>query len=116
MKRRFIVALVGLSLMGASAALCQTPLRGLHAAAKILRDVDGVPHILANNEHDAIMIQGWVQAQDRLFQMDLSRRQASGTLAELLGSAALGSDVELRTIGLRRAAERSLPLLSPACW
>jgi len=113
MKRRFIIAVVGLSLMGANGALCKTALPGLHAAAKILRDVDGIPHILANNEHDAIMLQGWVHAQDRLFQMDYSRRQASGTLAELLGSAALPSDVELRTIGLRRAAERSLPLLSP---
>lgn len=113
MKQRFIIAIIGLSLIGANGALCRTKLPGLHAAAKILRDVDGIPHILANNEHDAIMIQGWVHAQDRLFQMDLSRRQASGTLAELLGSAALSSDVELRTIGLRRAAERSLPLLAP---
>jgi penicillin amidase len=52
-------------------------------------------------------------ASDRLFQMDLSRRQTSGTLAELLGSAVLGGDVEARTIGLRRAAERTLPALSP---
>jgi hypothetical protein len=37
--------------------------------------VDGIPHIIANNEHDMIMLQGWVHAQDRLFQMDLTRRQ-----------------------------------------
>ncbi len=53
-------------------------------------------------------LQGWVHARDRLFQMDLTRRQASGTLAELVGKAALPGDVAARTIGLRRAAERSL--------
>lgn len=78
-----------------------------------MRDANGVPHILAQNEQDLFFLQGWVHTQDRFFQMDVSRRLASGTLAELLGPGALRSDVELRTIGLRRAAERSLPLLSP---
>ncbi len=86
----------------------------LHGPARILRDVDGMPHIDAFDEHDALFLQGWVQAQDRLFQIDVLRRQASGTLAELLGSGALPSDVELRTIGLARAAERSLAAYSPA--
>jgi penicillin G amidase len=53
-----------------------------------------------------------VHAEDRLFQMDLIRRQASGTLAEMLGPGALASDVELRTLGLRRGAEASLAVLS----
>jgi penicillin amidase len=83
-------------------------INGLHAAVQVKTDVDGIPHILANNERDMVLIQGWVHARDRLFQMDLTRRQASGTLAELMGPSQLGSDVELRTIGLRRAAERSL--------
>jgi penicillin amidase len=86
----------------------------LHGPARVLRDVDGMPHIYAFDEHDAVFLQGWVTAQDRLFQIDVLRRQASGTLAELLGPAALGSDVELRTVGLRRAAERSLAAYSPA--
>lgn len=76
------------------------------------RDVDGIPHISAQTAHDLFLTQGWVHAGDRLFQMDVLRRQASGTLAELVGPAALGSDVELRTIGLRRAAERSWSILS----
>lgn len=103
-------------LLVAAVASASPPLRmpGLHAAAKIVRDVDGIPHLVASDEHDLMMLQGWVHAQDRLFQMDLTRRQASGTLAEMLGSAALASDVELRTVGLRRAAERSLLLLTPA--
>jgi penicillin amidase len=89
----------------------------LHQRARILRDVDGMPHIYAYDEHDAVFLQGWVTAQDRLFQIDVLRRQASGTLAELLGvgpgNTVLRSDVELRTIGLRRAAERSMTAYSP---
>ena len=59
-----------------------------------------------------LYLQGFTHAQDRLFQMDVTRRQAEGTLGELLGAGALPSDVQLRTFGLRRAAERSLPILS----
>jgi penicillin G amidase len=87
-------------------------LAGLHGPARILRDVDGMPHIYAFDEHDALFLQGWVQAQDRLFQIDVLRRQASGTLAELVGSGALPSDIELRTIGLARGAERSMTAYS----
>jgi penicillin amidase len=85
---------------------------GLHAAAEITRDSSGIVHVRANNEHDLFLLQGWAHAEDRLFQMDLTRRRASGTLAELLGPAALSGDIQLRTFGLRRAAERSLPLVS----
>ena len=80
---------------------------GLQHYALVFQDVDGIPHIVARNAHDLFFLQGYVHARDRFFQMDLLRRQASGTLAELLGPATLISDVELRTIGLRRAAERS---------
>jgi penicillin amidase len=90
------------------------PLAGLKAAAQVSRDSFGIAHIKAGNDHDLYFMQGWVHAQDRLFQMDYNRRQASGTLAELLGPGALAADVELRTIGIRRAAARSLPLISPA--
>ena len=79
--------------------------------SSVVRDSDGVPHIAAKNERDMLFVQGYTHAQDRLFQMDVSRRQADGTLAELLGSGALASDVQLRTFGLRRASERSLPIL-----
>src|SRR5262245_9010196 len=86
---------------------------GLQAAASIVRDSDGLAHIHAGNRHDLYFLQGWVHAQDRLFQMDVSRRTADGTLAELLGTGALPQDVQLRTIGLHRAAERSWQALSP---
>ena len=79
---------------------------------RVVRDNDGIPHIAASTEREVIYLQGFTHAQDRLFQMDVTRRQADGTLAELLGAGALASDVQLRTFGLRRAAERSLPILS----
>jgi penicillin amidase len=68
--------------------------------------------VRAGNNHDLYFMQGYVHAQDRLFQMDVSRRIASDTLAELLGPAALAGDVEPRTIGIRRAAARSLAVIS----
>jgi penicillin G amidase len=89
-----------------------TKLPGLKASAQITRDVYGIAHIRAGNDHDLYFMQGYVHAQDKLFQMDVSRRRASGTLAELLGPAELAADVELRTIGIRRAAERSLAVIS----
>ena len=85
---------------------------GLHAPASVVRDDDGIAHIKAKNAHDLFFLQGWVHADDRLFQMDVRRRTGSGTLAELLGSSALPSDVQLRTFGLRRTVERSLSVLS----
>ncbi len=88
--------------------------KGLPPGASVTRDAQGIAHISARNHHDLYFTQGWVHATDRLFQMDTRRRQADGTLAELLGPDALPSDVQLRTIGLRRAAARSLPELSPA--
>ncbi len=80
---------------------------GLDRPASITRDVHGLAHVTASSIRDALYLNGWVHAQDRLFQMDVTRRQASGTLAELLGKGALPSDVQARTIGLRRAAERT---------
>lgn len=87
-------------------------LAGLRSGGEIVRDGAGIAHLRAADEHDLFFLQGFVHAEDRLFQMDVTRRRASGTLAELLGPAALPGDVQLRTFGLRRAAERSLPLVS----
>jgi len=88
-------------------------LPGLDAPAVILRTRDGIAHIQAGSRHDVFFLEGWVHAQDRLFQMDVLRRTPSGTLAELLGRGALASDVQLRTIGLRRAAERTWQAATP---
>lgn len=80
---------------------------GVTSPVEIIRDSQGVPHIKAENLHDLFFAQGYVVAQDRLFQMDLSRRQASGMLSEVVGSAAVNRDKYFRTLGLRRAAEAS---------
>jgi penicillin G amidase len=112
-----LLVLLAVSAAGTAAAAPPTArldLPGLDAAATVIRDSRGIPHVFAATAHDLFFLQGWVHAEDRLFQMDLSRRQASGTLAEVLGPAALASDVELRTLGLRRAAERSLAAVSAA--
>ncbi len=85
----------------------------LDAPVRIVEDGDGIAHLDAQTEHDLFFAQGFYHARNRIFQMDLGRRVASGTAAELLGPRLLGSDVEMRRFGLRRAAERSLPLLSP---
>ena len=85
----------------------------LHAPVDIYRDERGVPHIYAGDLHDLYMAQGFVTAQDRLWAMDLNRRLASGRLAEILGARLLPLDRFFRTVGLRRAAERSLAVCSP---
>ncbi|WP_274308379.1 penicillin acylase family protein [Solibacillus daqui] len=73
----------------------------------VTRDGEGVPHLNAKSDADLYRAQGYIQAQDRLFQMDLSRRQASGKLAEVIGEAAVQTDKYFRTFSLRHAAELS---------
>jgi penicillin amidase len=85
----------------------------MRLAGQITRDAQGIAHIRALTDYDAVYLNGWVHAQDRLFQMDENRRTASGTLAELVGQAALPNDVQLRTLGLRRAALLSQVEYSP---
>jgi len=115
MRRPAIVALVLLLVPAVAATAKGDPASaGLEGSARVVRDADGLAHVLADSRHDLFFLQGTVHAQDRLFQMDVRRRQADGTLAELLGPAALPTDVQLRTIGLHRAAARSLPALSDA--
>lgn len=91
----------------------QLQVPGLDARVVVSRDEYGVPHIQAQNQHDVFFAQGYVTAQDRLWQMDLSRRAASGRLAEAVGAAAIDRDKFFRTLGLRRAADLSWPALSP---
>ncbi len=83
---------------------------GLQAPVEVIRDEWGVPHIYAQNEHDLFFAQGYVHAQDRLWQMEFNRRVASGTLSAILGEATLDTDRFMRTIGLRRAAEKDWAL------
>lgn len=85
---------------------------GLAASVKITRDAQGVPHIKAGSDRDVFFAMGYVHAQDRLWQLEVQRRTASGRLAEVFGREALQSDVWLRTLGLHAAARTSWPALS----
>jgi penicillin G amidase len=88
---------------------------GLSAPVEIVRDRHGVPSISARSLHDLFFTQGFVTAQDRLWQMEFQRRVGDGTLAEILGGKLVPADRLLRTIGFRRAAARSWEILSPDC-
>ncbi len=81
---------------------------GLRAPVRVLFDDRGVPHVFAATEEDAWRAQGYVIARDRLFQMELQTRAASGTLSELLGQRTLGADRAARHRGFPWAAERAL--------
>ncbi len=86
-------------------------LQGVRAPVEILRDAWGVPHIYAENMHDLLFGQGFVHAQDRLWQMEFQRRLISGRLAEVLGQPVLDVDRYMRILGLRRVAEQEAGLL-----
>lgn len=107
------LALATALLLAAGAASAQTVAPGLIANGSISIDAEGVPTIVAANDLDMAFLQGYIHARDRFFQMDFNRRGASGTVAELVGSAALANDVQIRTLGLRRAAWESYAKLSP---
>ncbi len=86
--------------------------QALKAHTDIARDEYGVPRIAASNDHDALYAMGFVHAQDRLWQMDMQRRAASGRLSEIFGKGTLPFDRMFRIVGLSRIAaeiERQLP-------
>lgn len=78
----------------------------------IARDELGAPHITASSFEDAVFLQGYAHAQDRLFQMDGLRRLAAGELSEIVGSGALQSDQEARRFRMRKMAEQHYTRLS----
>jgi penicillin amidase len=81
-------------------------LPGLKKEVVVERDNWGVPHIRASSLEDAVEAQGYVMAQDRLWQLDLMRRASRGQLSEIVGPLALKSDKQFRTFGFSRAADR----------
>jgi penicillin amidase len=89
-------------------------LAGLSAPVTVRRDAHGVPHIEAANEDDLFMAQGYVTSQDRLWQMDLFRRNANGELAEIVGSSMLEHDREQRVLQIHNTARRIYASISPA--
>jgi penicillin amidase len=89
-------------------------LQGLSAAVTVRRDAHGVPHIEAASQDDLFVAQGYVTAQDRLWQMDAFRRNANGDLAEILGASLVAHDKMQRVFQFRKTAERIYGALDPA--
>lgn len=90
---------------------------GLDAPVTIVRDARDIPHISARTVHDAFFAQGFAEASDRLFQMDLLRRYVSGRLAEVLGPAALASDERARIFPVQSVVDaqwRAIPQIDRA--
>ncbi|HET6345204.1 MAG TPA: penicillin acylase family protein, partial [Myxococcota bacterium] len=86
---------------------------GLTAPVQVIRDEWGVPSLYAANEHDLFFAQGYVHAQDRLWQMEFNRRVGAGELSALFGQALLPTDRTLRALRVRSAAEADWKVLSP---
>ena len=118
----FLMGLVLLAVYGAGAALflCRPPahedaiIPGLSAAVTIAFDADGIPRIHAASAEDGAAALGWVHARDRMFQMELMRRAASGRISELAGERALPLDRTMRVLGLRHRAEQEVASLPAA--
>ena len=89
-------------------------LAGLRDRVTVRRDERGIPYIEAKNDHDLYFAQGYVTASDRLWQMDLLRRNARGEMAEVLGSAALEPDKQHRTLGFAQEVEQEFAEAAPA--
>ncbi len=85
---------------------------GLKSEVEIIFDHYAIPHIYAKNAEDAYTALGYVHAQERLFQMEMVRRLASGRMSEILGKDLLDVDVFFRTMGIRKSAEKSAERLN----
>ena len=92
----------------------QISIGGLAGQVAILRDDNGVPHIQATSPDDAFAALGFAHAQDRLWQMEVSRMAGQGRLSEMFGATTVGADRWLRTMGLFEAAVSSLDALDEA--
>jgi penicillin amidase len=131
-RKRIVIAVLGAALLLASLALVSggawfyvagraalPPLdgtirvAGISGQVTIVRDGRGVPHIRAAGLEDLFFAQGYVTAQDRLWQLDVMRRYAGGELAEVLGDSVLAHDRRQRILGLRETARRAFAGLEP---
>jgi len=91
----------------------QTNVKGLTDEVEVIRDQHGINHIFAENEQDLFFAQGYLAAKDRLFQFELWRRQATGTLAEILGERELERDRGVRLFKFRGDKETELRRYHP---
>ena len=113
-----VMAYFGYVLLGTSQGTARTAGTiaglGLRAPATVSRDARGVPHIRAASVRDAAFAQGYATAADRLFEIDITRRFALGTLAEMFGSSAMQADQDARVVDVRGIVAAEYQHLSPA--
>jgi penicillin amidase len=126
--RQWLLAIVVLTIMAAAVTIGLTgcaswnryqdegvlTLSGLRRPARVLRDEKGMAYIYADELKDAFLAMGFVTAQDRLFQMELTRLVAAGRIGELVGAQALPLDRRLRTVGIYRQAARHAAIMDAA--
>lgn len=106
-----LVAVVSLPYLNDYQRDGELTLPGLKEPVTVKRDEKGMAFIYARNLPDAIMAQGFVTAQDRLFQMQITRLLTQGRISELAGKKARGLDIRMRTIGLHRIAKKQAEML-----
>jgi len=100
-----VAALTGRGLPQASGTI---RIEGLHAPVTVVRDGAGIIQIRADDPHDLFLAQGYVHAQERMWQMEVWRHISAGRLSELFGEGRVDTDRFIRTLGWRQAAERDL--------
>ena len=108
------LTMLAAGLLAASVGAQTVEVPRLQNEVNVFTDANGIPTIVGETETDVSFVQGFLHARDRFFQMDFLRRVASGTLGELVGEPALANDIQIRTLGLRRAAWASFGELGPA--
>jgi penicillin amidase len=86
---------------------------GLSGRVEVLRDAHGIPQVYADTAEDLFRAQGFVQAQDRFYEMDFRRHVTAGRISELLGETTVEADLYIRTMGWRRVAATEYDLLAP---
>ncbi len=91
----------------------QIQIQGLLDEVEVIRDEAGINHVYAGNQHDLFMAQGYCAARDRLFQFEIWRRQATGTVAEILGPRELNRDIGTRLFKFRGDMKREMQHYHP---
>ncbi len=86
---------------------------GISNNVKVYRDEHAIPFVIAEDDYDATFALGYIHAQERLFQMDISRRAGEGRLSEILGSKTIPFDKMFRTLGIYKLGVGSLSKLNP---
>ena len=94
----------------------EVKVRGLQKPVEVLRDQWGVPHIYAQTQEDLFFAQGYIAARDRLFQIDLWRRQGTGKLAEVLGPEFVERDRTALLLRYRGDWQKEWPSYAPDTW